>query len=55
MPPPAKSRDPLIEWSGDDMTSEKRYISTFTRPVATKPDREVATMKKCYSQSHIIR
>ena len=46
MPPPAKSRDPLIEWSGDDMTSEKRYISTFTRPVATKPDREVATDEK---------
>ena len=46
MPPPAKSRDPLIEWSGDDMTSEKRYISTLTRPVATKPDREVATDEK---------
>ena len=46
MPPPTKSRDPLIEWSGDHMTSEKHYISTFTRSVATKPDREVATDEK---------
>ena len=42
-PSPTKSCDPLITWSGDHATSEKRYIFVSTRPMATKFDREVTS------------
>ena len=35
-----KSHDPVITWLGDHLASEKRYISTFTRPMATKVEVE---------------
>ena len=53
-PPPTKSCDPLINWSSDHVTNEKRYIFVSTRPVATKFDREeiASDEKMLFTKSH---
>ena len=49
VPLQTKPRDPFITWSGDQVTNEKSYISTSTRPIATKLDKEVASDEKILS------
>ena len=45
--------DFFITWSSDHVTSEKRYISTPTRPMAIKVDREAASDEEISSiKSH---
>ena len=40
-------------WSGDYVTIEERYISTSTRPMTTKLDRDAASDEKMLSsKSH---
>ena len=52
-PPPTKSYDLLIMCSGDHKTNKKSFISFFTRPMATKLDRDAAFDEKMLStKSH---
>ena len=48
-PPQAKSQDPSITCSGDHVTNAKSYISTSTRPTATKLGSEFASDERILS------